>query len=720
MKIKLIKYKIFKYYVLSANVVQGFVQRLQMTEHLYMMIIAAIIGIVGGFGAVAVKAGIHFISDLTFFGGVNLIDSVVKTPWYWVILIPAIGGAIVGPLVHFLGPETRGHGVPEVMHSVLTKGGIIRPRVAVIKAIASAVTIGTGGSVGKEGPIVQIGSSLGSMIGQFLRVPSSRLKILVGCGAAAGIAGAFNAPVAGALFAIEIILLDFAVSSFSPIVISAVIATVVSHGFEGNFAAFIVSNFEWVSPWEVLFYIVLGGLAGIVSYIFIKILYSFEDFWDNKIKIQPYIKPIIGGAIVGLTALIFPEIIGVGYDAINSAINNQGLSYNGLGNESLASMNSNFLNDSLWYMALVLIFVKMFASSITLASGLSGGIFAPSLFVGAMLGAFFGYVVNMFFPEYAAHPGAYSLVAMGGLVAGTTRAPITAILIVFELTKENDIILPLMLTCIGSVIVSTKLSRESIYTLKLLQKNINFKDRAESNVLKTIFVNDIINKSYKVISEVTKFSDVVSKLLSHKVPILFVHNSKQQLIGIITLNDIKDFLFERDELNEILIAGDIANSQYAYLHSELTCKEALAVLNKTGQECLPVLKNDGSLKQLGVVWRKDIDFAHQKELERLEITSDLATKIMLNNDEKQVHFLDGYLVSEVKVPKGLIGKSLIEARIRNNYGIDVLSIKQIVFDGLNSKNVIKAIPDATQILKENDILVVAGETEKINKFKSLS
>lgn len=720
MKIKLIKYKVFKLYVQSANIVQSYVQRLQMTEHLYMMIIAAIIGIVGGFGAVGVKAGIHFISDLTFNGGENLIDSVVKTPWYWVILIPAIGGAIVGPLVHFLGPETRGHGVPEVMYSVLTKGGIIRPRVAVIKAIASAVTIGTGGSVGKEGPIVQIGSSLGSMIGQFLRVPSSRLKILVGCGAAAGIAGAFNAPVAGALFAIEIILLDFAVSSFSPIVISAVIATVVSHSFEGNFAAFTINNFEWVSPWEVIFYILLGGLAGIISFLFIKILYFTEDFWDNKVKIKPYIKPIIGGSIVGLIALLFPEIIGVGYDAINSAINNQGLVYNGIGSENISKLNYDFLSDSLWYMALVLVFIKMFASSITLASGLSGGVFAPSLFVGAMLGAFFGYVVNMLFPEYAAHPGAYSLVAMGGLVAGTTRAPITAILIVFELTKENDIILPLMLTCIGSVIVSTKLSRESIYTLKLLQKNINFKDRAESNVLKTIFVHDILSKSYKVVSEDTKFSDLVAKLLSHKAPILFVHNSKQKLLGVITLNDIKEFLFEHNDLNDILIAGDIANSDFKYIYPNITCKEALELLNKTGVECLPVLKDDGSLKQIGVVWRRDIDFAYQKELERLEITTDLATNIMLNNDEKQVHFLDGYLVSEVKVPHGLIGKSLIEARIRNNYGIDVLSIKQIIEEGDSKKHIIKAIPDATQILKENDILVVAGETEKINKFKSLS
>lgn len=720
MKFNTIKYKLFKLYVKYANKTQVYIQRLQMTEHLYMMILASIIGIVGGFGAVGIKSAIHIISDLSFFGGENLIESVKQTSWYWVILIPAIGGMIVGPLVHFFAPETRGHGIPEVMQAVLTKGGIIRPRVAVIKAIASSVTIGTGGSVGKEGPIVQIGSSIGSMIGQFLRVPSSRLKVLVGCGAAAGIAGAFNAPVAGALFAIEIILLDFAVSSFSPIVISSVIATVISHSFEGNFAAFNVTNFQWVSAWEVLFYIILGALSGLVSFIFIKVLYFTEDFWDEKIKIKPYIKPVIGGAIVGLIALIFPEIIGVGYDAINAAINGNELVYNGYGNEQLATMNNEFLNDSLWYMALILVFVKMFASSITLSSGLSGGVFAPSLFVGAMLGAFFGYCVNLFFPEYSAHPGAYSLVAMGGLVAGTTRAPITAILIVFELTKENAIILPLMLTCIGSVVISTKLSRESIYTLKLLQKNINYKDRAETNILKTLFVQDIVNNNYSVIPEYTKFSDIVTKLLNTKIPILFVHNIKNELMGIITLKDIKDYLFEHNELNDLLIAGDIANPNVEVIYPTTNCKQALEKLNRVGYDCIPVVDDANSKVQIGVVWRRDIDFAYQKEVELQEITSDLASNIMLNNDEKQVHFLDGYSISEVKVPKGLVGKSLIEAKIRNNYGLDILSIKELNIDKHSKAQIVKAIPDASHILQENHILVVAGETKNINKFKSLS
>jgi chloride channel protein, CIC family len=250
--------------------------------------------------------------------------------------------------------------------------------------------------------------------------------------------------------------MDFTVTQFSPIVIASVMATVVSHYFEGNFAAFMVPGYHLINPFELFFYFMLGLLSGIVSWLFIKALYYMEDLWDNKIHIPDYTKAAIGGIIIGAIALVFPQIMGVGYDSINIALNGK----------------------SIWYIALILIFVKIFATSITLGSGGSGGIFAPSLFMGAMTGVTFGIFVNYLFPEITAEPGAYALVAMGGLVTGTTRTPITAILIVFELTKDYNIILPLMITCIISMIISSKLSRESIYTLKLLLRNINIKDRA--------------------------------------------------------------------------------------------------------------------------------------------------------------------------------------------------------------------------------------------------
>ena len=263
-----------------------------------MIIIAIIIGVIAGYAAVGIRFMIEKFSHLSFPGEGNVLENIMSNPWYIVVLVPAIGGLIVGPLIYFFAPEAKGHGVPEVMQAILLKGGRIRPRVALIKALASAITIGTGGSVGREGPIIQIGSSIGSTVGQFFKIPSKKLKTLVGCGAAAGIAAAFNAPIAGALFAVEIILMDFAVAQFSPIVISSVMATVISHSFEGNLAAFDVPAYEYASPYEIGFYFMLGALCGVASYLFIKVLMtpssgkSFPDkpeanffatnFFDNK------------------------------------------------------------------------------------------------------------------------------------------------------------------------------------------------------------------------------------------------------------------------------------------------------------------------------------------------------------------------------------------------------------------------------------------------------
>src|SRR5208337_1244103 len=221
------------------------VEKAKMTEHTFMISVALIIGIMGGFGAIAVRKMINGISSIFFSGHGNVLNNIIASPWYIIISAPTIGGLIVGPIIFFLDREAKGHGVPEVMQSIILKGGSIRPRVAFVKAIASSITIGTGGSVGREGPIVQIGASLGSTLGRFFKVSPTRMKTFVGCGAAAGIAAAFNAPIAGALFAVEILLGDFTFMQFSPIVISSVIATVVSHIFEGDFAAFRFLTTNW-------------------------------------------------------------------------------------------------------------------------------------------------------------------------------------------------------------------------------------------------------------------------------------------------------------------------------------------------------------------------------------------------------------------------------------------------------------------------------------------
>ncbi len=659
-----------------------------------MIIVAIIIGILSGFAAIGIRFLIEEISILSFGGGVSVLDSIMSSPWYIIVLAPIVGGLIVGPLIYFFAPEAKGHGVPEVMQAILLKGGRIRPRVAAIKALASAITIGTGGSVGREGPIIQIGSSLGSTVGQFFRIPSKRLKTLVGCGAAAGIAAAFNAPIAGALFAVEIILMDFAVAQFSPIVISSVMATVISHYFEGNFAAFKVPAYQLVSPVEISFYFVLGALSGIVSFLFIKLLYFSEDLFDNKLNFPEYLKPVIGGAGIGLTALLFPQVMGVGYDTINVALH----------------------SDMIWSLALGLIFIKIFATSLTLGSGGSGGIFAPSLFMGAMLGAFFGYFVHMLFPDITATPGAYALVAMGGLVAGTTRAPITAIIIVFELTKDYNIILPLMITCIISTILSSRLSRESIYTLKLLLRNISIKEGAEINVMESIFVKDVFAKNFDSVSITDNFNSIVDKMIRGKGSDFPVVDAAGRLYGVLSIHDIKDYLLDKDSLEELLIAQDLISSDYEKVIIDDNCQTALDKMRMYDVEGLPVVSSEVNGKVIGMVWWKDIQSAYQKEIERREITSSLASSITMKEDEQSIHFMEGYSIAEIIPPASFIGKTIKDLNVRARYGVDILSIKH---KDVKGDEELTLIPMADYKFDKDDKLVVAGEIRNINLLKNL-
>jgi CIC family chloride channel protein len=671
----------------------SFVDKAKLTEHTFMIVVAILIGTLAGFAAIGIRAMIKGISYLSFPGTGNILENIIHSPWYIVLLAPIIGGLLVGPIIYFFAPEAKGHGVPEVMQAILQKGGKIRPRVAVIKAIASAITIGSGGSVGREGPIIQIGSSLGSMAGQFFNIPSKRLKTLVGCGAAAGIAAAFNAPIAGALFAVEIILMDFAVAQFSPIVISSVMATVISRSFEGDFAAFQVPKYQLASPYELVFYLILGVGCGLASFAFIKSLYYCEEYYEKKLKIPEYLKPFTGGIGIGLIGLLFPQIMGVGYDSINNALH----------------------GNVIWYFAFTLVFIKILATSLTLGSGGSGGIFAPSLFMGAMLGEFFGSFVHSTFPGTTGTPGAYALVAMGGMVAGTTRAPITAIIIVFELTNDYRIILPLMITCIISMIVSTKLSRESIYTLKLLLRNIGIREGVETNAMESIFVKDIYIRDFDFINITDNFNHVVNKVIKGRGPEFPVLNSNGNIVGIISLYDIKEILLDKDLLKYLLIAEDLLNHNFEILHIDDNCQTALDKMSKYDLEGLPVTENIISKKILGMLWRKDIQDAYQKEIERREISVNLASSIQMKDEETQFHFMEGYSITEISPPKSFIGKSIRELDVRAKYGVDVLSIK--IHDKQGTK--IKAIPDPSHIFKIDDTMVVAGEIRNINVLINL-
>jgi len=669
-------------------------ERIQMTEFMYMILMAVIIGVVAGFGSVGVKYLIEFISDLAFSGEGTIIERVKATPWYMLLLIPTIGGLIVGPFAHFIVPASKGHGVTEVIQSLLTKGGIIKPIVAVGKSITSAITIGTGGSVGYEGPIVHIGASIGSSVGQFFRVPARRMRTLVGCGAAAGIAATFNMPIAGALFAIEVIMMDYAAYQLFPIIISSVIATVIAHHYVGDFAEFQVSPIVLSSSFEIFNYFILGALCGLIAYMMIKSLYYFEGFFSEQVKMPDYFKPALGGLMIGAMGIFYPQIIGVGNDSISAAIG----------------------NDFFWMTAFILVFLKIVSTSITLGSGGSGGMLSPALFVGAMTGFAFGELMNFIDPETSFNSGSYALIAMGGLIAGTVRAPLTAILMVFELTRQSSAILPLMIVVSISMILSSKLSRESVYTLKLIMNKIQIKSFGEHGILKSIPVSEVLCKNYISLPEDAKYRAIANELLSSNDPCLSVKTLKGDYLGIISINILKDTLLDRDHLQDVVIAGDIADKSIPKVTIDSNCYEVMELCRLKNIDGLPVVDIEEGIKQVGMVWLKDINDILQVEMDKIEHTTDLASKISKINKEHDISFMPGYVIAEIQVPEMFIGRTIAGLKIRSEYGIDIISIKNNTPKGV----VIKALPKPDYILKSTDTMIVAGEAKMVNILRGIS
>ncbi|MBU2510371.1 chloride channel protein [bacterium] len=667
--------------------------RVKLTENLFVIIAALLIGALAGFGTILIRVMIKEIADFSFPGNGTILENIKNAPWYWKILVPLIGGAIVGPIIHLFSKEAKRSGVPEVMQSVLIRGGYIRPRVAIVKAITTAITIGTGGSVGREGPIVQIGASIGSTIGQFLNVSAQRTKTFVGCGAAAGIAAAFNAPVAGALFAVEIILQDFAFAQFSPIVISSVMATVVSHGFKGNFAEFSLPGYQLVSYHEMWFYLFMALLLAVIGFIFIKSIYLVEDLFEDRIKIPVYLKPALGGALVGIIAIFFPDIMGVGYESINNALH----------------------GETIGTLALMLVLVKIVSTSITVGSGASGGIFAPSLFLGAMTGVFYGGIIHRFFPTITAAPGAYALVAMGGFVSAVTHAPITAIIMIFELTNNYTIILPLMITCIFSTAISSKLSRESVYTLNLMRRNIHISHGSEIDIMKSIFVKDVFTKIDNSIPENLSFSEMINRLLTSKEPYLPVLTAQKELVGIVSLATIREFLFEKDLLADVMIAGDVAEKNLVTAFPQDNCQTVLEKLDQSGLEGIPVVDASNSNQLKGMIWRRDIFAIYNKEIKRRDLATSFASQISSSQTDSTVHFMEGYSLAEISVPRPFIGKSLKELQVRARFGVDIVLIKEK--GKKQSSNV--SMPHPDYLFQEGNAILILGEIGKINLLKSL-
>jgi CIC family chloride channel protein len=440
---------------------------------------ALVVGAGAGLGAAGFRELIFFFTWLvtghTQFGQQGHAPSVhLAFLGIWFVLVaPVIGGLVYGPLIQRFAREARGHGVPEVMLAVAENGGRIRPAVVIVKALASAITIGTGGSVGREGPIVQIGSALASTLGQWVRMSESRLRIIVACGAAGGIAATFNAPITGLFFGFEIVLREFSLDALFTTSLAAVTGDVISRAFFGSapFFTAVPHDLGITNDGTYLLIALLAVIAGLIGLGFKTVLYGMEDFADELWRGRPeWARPAVGGVVLGLLLLALPQMYGVGYAVMDSVIAGHVV------------------------IGLVVLFLvgKLVATSLTLSIGGSGGVFAPSLFMGAMAGMVFGTAVHHIFGPAVGPPAMYAVVAMGGVFAGAAQAPLTAIASVVEMTGNFTLTLPVMLTCGIAAALSKQLSYGSVYTTKLLRRGIDIERPKIANVLQTLTIADVM------------------------------------------------------------------------------------------------------------------------------------------------------------------------------------------------------------------------------------
>ncbi len=546
-------------------------------------LLAILVGFGSGLGAVIFRWLIRSAHQIGFSSAERWFDFL--GPGY-VIPVPALGGLLVGLLIYFGAQEARGHGVPEVMLAVATAGGRIRRRVAVIKSLASAICIGSGGSAGREGPIVQIGSSLGSTVGQLLRLPEERIKLLVACGAAGGIAATFNAPIAGVFFALEIILRNFRARAFGFVVLSSVAATAFSRATLGNIPAFRVPTYGLRSIAELPLYIVLGILAALISVLFIRALYAVEDLFDAW-PLPAYVKPALGGLFVGFIGMEFPDIFGVGYETIERVLTSQ-MAFN---------------------ICAALILLKLAATSLTIGSGGSGGIFSPSLFMGACLGWAFGDMAHHLFPNWTASPGAYALVGMGAVFGGAARAPVTAVIILFEMTADYRIIIPLMASVGLSTLVSERLCRESIYTLKLRRRGITIGVEEFTDPLMEVTVEQAMTREFPTVSAsmpVAELANLLHQSGHHGYPVM---DEEGGLMGIVTITDVERAA-ARGQYDKTV--GDICTRDLIVCYPDESVSDALRRASPLELGHLPVVDRQQPRKLLGVLRRSDIVGAYAR------------------------------------------------------------------------------------------------------------
>ncbi|WP_366921936.1 chloride channel protein [Metallumcola ferriviriculae] len=604
----------------SQNLWHAFQTKHPLVETYTIVLFAILIGIIGGLGAIVFRYLIDFFrtlfgqglgSSFTIFGAYGT---------YLKALLPAIGLVLVGIISNYFAKEVKGHGVPQILEALALRGGKIKPKVSFFGILAPAITIGSGGSVGQEGPIALIGASFGSVMGQVLKLPEKYISLFLACGASAGIAATFNAPIAGAFFGLEVVLGTYSLGSIVPIFIASVTGTVIFRQFMGSAPVLATPGYTVTHPTEILLMILLGIIAGFVGLAYTRGLTFSEDLFDDW-EVPFWLKAIVGGIGVGILGLLFPQVLGVGYSTMETAV---------LGNIPLLS--------------LILFFIfKFLATMLTIGAGGSGGVFAPSLYLGIMLGGIYGIAVSNLFPNLVSTPWIYTVIGMGAIFAASAQAPLTASTIILEITGDFHIAVGVMAATALSYLIHGSTIRDSMYTVKLTKRGIDILRGTDVRPTERIPVKLAMRPLEYAVYADDSIHKATRVLLQYEADLLVVLNRKEELVGILTQSNVRGATELQDQNITI---RDIVQVNVKSIVANDNLEEAMRLFSFFHVKTLPVVDQDNHRKVVGILKHADVINAYSTRiLHSMEATAKV-TNYTENRDAQQKGGFRSFIVCE--------------------------------------------------------------------------
>ena len=571
----------------------------KVSTRLFLLFLSVIIGFGSGIAAVILKSSTHYIRNFVVKGFDNPYDSVLF------FAMPLLGILITVVFFKIFLKERAGHGVSSILYAISKKGGMLSPSKLYSSMVGSAITVGFGGSAGLEAPIVSTGAAIGSNLGRIMKLHYKSVLLLIGSGAAGAIAAIFNAPIAGVIFALEVLMLDLTLSSLIPILMASVTGTITAKLLLGEEMMFHFSVKDAFLPLDIPFYILLGLFCGLISVYFTKT----EMYMERMVKkIQnEYSRAILGGLALGLLIFVLPPLYGEGYSTIKSLLA-------GLPDEIMQKSFFESQHLSLFVLiafALLLVLVKPFATALTMGSGGVGGIFAPSLFLGGVIGYFFSKIVNQIGLPWTLSQSNFTLVGMSGVMAGVLHAPLTALFLIAELTGGYQLIVPLMIVSGMSLITAKYFEPHSIYTKRLAERGQLITHHKDKAVLILMKIQEVIESDFEGVNPKNTLGDLVKLVAKSKRNIFPVLNKSGNLVGVLTLDDIREIMFNPD-LYEKTLVGDIMKEPQAKLVVDDSMENVTRIFTQTGAWNLPVIDETG--KYLGFISKSKLFSSYRRRL----------------------------------------------------------------------------------------------------------